>query len=445
MDKQKLRVVWICHFSNENIRSRLTFSSSLFEIFLRAIARKPQRNFGANDFGNWISQGICEFEKYPDVELHVVAPFYGIKQRIKRIVINDINYWFFKPDHNSFVKRWFKKLIKTVTSSYKGNRKIVRNLIESIQPDIIHMYGAENPYYSITALDIEIDKYPFLVSLQTLASHPDFKYRTNMHPTQYDFISGIEKRILQRAAYIGSSVNIYRDFIWQKINPRAVFTNTFLGIPEDMVRHKQVKIFDFVYFSAAIDKAADLAIEAFALASQKEPSITLNIVGGETVSFKRQLVKRINHFGISDNVVFSGKLPTFDDVIKQINKSKFALLPLKIDVISGTVREAMFAGLPVVSTITSGTPSLNETRESILISEIGDHEAMANNMLKLLNSEEFADKIRQNALLTAKERWNNARNMSELVEAYRAIIAHHKHGTPIPKEIGAVNPAIEQT
>ena len=102
---------------------------------------------------------------------------------------------------------------------------------------------------------------------------------------------------------------------------------------------------------------------------------------------------------ITKNVIFCGPLPTHDDVIKQIRKSRFAILPLKIDLISGTIREAMANGLPVVTTITPATPKLNETRESVLLSEKGDFKAMAENMLWLINDNEVAIKLKKNSFV----------------------------------------------
>ena len=34
------------------------------------------------DFAKWISNGIKEFEKINDVELHVVSPYYGVSKVI---------------------------------------------------------------------------------------------------------------------------------------------------------------------------------------------------------------------------------------------------------------------------------------------------------------------------------------------------------------------------
>lgn len=437
---QKIKVAWICNFSNENIRHRLTFSTNRVENFLRVLLNKPKASF--SDYANWISNGIIEFEKYKDIELHIISPHYRMKYNIEEFENNGIHFHFFKPDDNSYLKRMFKILRKKTTSEYKGNRKIIRKFTDQINPNIIHMYGAENPYYSISALDIDLEKYPFLVSLQTLMSDIEFKMKYPIAQTSYNFRSDIERKILQKATYIGSTVPKYRNLVWKNINSDAIFTKTFLFPAENIDILKTKKVYDFVYFSAQIEKAADVAIEAFALACQKNRSLTLNIIGGGSNVFKNQLCNRISELGIVNNIIFSGQLPTHNDVLSQIQKSKFALLPLKIDIISGTIREAMFSRIPVVTSVTSGTPSLNEKRESVLISEQGDYQAMAQNMIKLLELPELAEKLKTNGLKTANERWNNNRSMLQLVKAYEAIIEHHRNNKPIPSEIGTTNPNI---
>lgn len=437
-DMKKLKVVWICHFSNEKIRSRLTLTNTLFKKLVRTLAGKPKASY--SDFANWISHGIIEFEKFQDAELHVIAPHYGMKHNTEKLSINGINYWFFKPDDDSLLKKGFKKLTQKADSNYKGNRKIVQKTIESIQPDIIHMYGAENPYYSITALDVDIKQYPFIVSLQTLMNDPEFKlkYRVSS-PNSYDFRAGIEKDILSKLKYIGTTVNRYREFIWNNINSKAIFTKTFLATAPHITLTPSEKKFDFVYFAASITKAADFAVEAFALACQKHPGLTLNIVGHTPNPFTKALKTRIKELGLEKNIVFSGKLKTHDDVFKRIRLAKIALLPQKISNAPGTIREAMFCGLPVVTKASPSTTILNEKRESVLLSDPDDHQAMANNMIKLIESPDFAKKLADNSLITARERWNNEEIMLELVAAYRAIIDHHQNGTPIPDMIGAVN------
>lgn len=90
------------------------------------------------------------------------------------------------------------------------------------------------------------------------------------------------------------------------------------------------------------------------------------------------------------------------------------MLPLKIDLVSGTIRESMACGLPVVTTITPATPILNKKRECVLLSETGDHKAMAENMLRLVRDPQYASTISDNCVQTANERITN----KEIVENY---------------------------
>ena len=119
------------------------------------------------------------------------------------------------------------------------------------------------------------------------------------------------------------------------------------------------KLYDFVYFAADISKAVDYAIEGFAIAKKSFPNITLHVVGGYSDSYMQTLRDKMQELGLGQEVDFTGKLLTHDDVLAEIRKAKFALLPLKVDLIAGTIREAMSNGLPVVTTVTPVTPTLN--------------------------------------------------------------------------------------
>jgi len=437
-----MKVLWICNFSNPQVRASLHFSNHRIENILRCLINKQKkRHF---DHAAWITNGIKEFEKFKEVELHVISPHYGMKYNTEEFKLDGIYYHFFRPDDNSFFKRAVKKIFKQNYRKYKGNRKIVKKLTNEINPDIIHLFGAENPHYSITTLDIEPSKIPFLVSLQTLMSNPEFITKYPISVAQYQYRVGIEHKILKMTNYIGSIVPKSRQLVWEKINPNAILINTSLAVAENVVSYEVKKLFDFVYFANSIDKAVDVAIETFAIVCKKYPSLTLNIIGGSKPSFSKQLEVRINKLGIEKNIIFSGKLPTHVDVLKQVQKSKYALLPLKIDHISGTVREAMFSGIPVVTTRTHGTPSLNKKRQSVLISEQEDYQAMAQNMIKLIESPKLVEKLKENGLITVNERWNNNKIMKDQVKAYQAIYDHHHFNKPIPSEIGKFNPKLNE-
>lgn len=435
-----MKVLWICKFSNPQVRERLGLSVSLFEVVVRKLLRQRQKQW--DDYGAWITNGLVEFEKFTDIELHVVSPHYGMVKKNVSFQLNGINYHFFKPDNDTMLKRLRGLLFKKIASEHTGNRNFIKRIVSKLNPDLIHMYGAENPIYSIAALDIDTKKFPFFVSLQTLMSDPGFFGNYFISKDQYSFRVGIEKDIIKRIKYIGTSVPRNRSVIWSGINPNAIFFDSFLAIEQNVEVFGFEKKYDFVFFAASIAKLADVAIEAFALALKKYPKLTINIIGGTPEPFTTNLKTRIKELNIQNNVFFSGKLPEHKDVLKQIQFSKFALLPLKVDFISGTIREAIYAGLPVITMKTHGTPLLNEKRRSVLLSEQNDLQGMADNMCMLIESPSLAQELTGNALITLRERYSNARSMRKLTETYRAIMAHHNNQTPIPSEIGVQNPKI---
>lgn len=431
MEKQ-IRVVWVCHFSDERVRKHLKFNKYYFHKVIRWIIRKNTEVY--SDFAPWISNAIRYFETFDDIDLTIVFPHCGIAGKIQYFEINGINYVAFRSEDDNFISYFKERLFGFKNRAYKKNRGIISSIIKKANPQIVHIIGAENPYYSIAALDIPSTT-PSIISLQTLVSHPDFFGNYPVSKQWYDYHSQIEKEIIRKSTYIGSRTKRFKDEIWKSIKPDAVFLQMPLALGVDIDTSCSAKEYDFVYFAKDISKAADLAIEVFALAHKECPTLTLNISGAYSDVFKTKIDKRIEELGISNHVFITGEQTTHDNVLRQIKKSKYALLPLKVDLISGTIREAMASGLPVVSTITPSTPKLNEERESILLSEKGDNRTMANNMLRLVNDETLALKLRENAIITVLERYSNECFMNMWKKAYYEIIDNFKNGVPFSNDV----------
>lgn len=416
---EKLKVVWLCWFVNKKVHSRIHVRKPLWEsVFLKLNHIKS--NAEINEVARWNTNAINEFEKNDDVELHVISPYYDMMNSLEEFEINNIHYHIFNNQTSSLITQLrirFYKHFFCKEPDYSCNRKLIRMLIKKITPDIIHVFGAENAFYSQAFLDIP-DNIPTIIQLQTLLSDPEIC--KNYPNLKYRIPS--ETAILKKAKYIGTRVERFRNIIKDNINTSAVFLDTTLAVAETINRDNRETNYDFVYFAANIDKAVDLAIEAFSLAHKKYPNITLNVVGGYSDIFKSAIDQRIEELGIENNVKFEGRLPAYEDVIKQIRKARFALLPLKTDIISSTIREAMANGLPTITTITPGTPSLNKDMECVLLSEVGDHLSLANNMIKLLENPALAQKLSNNALILSSERESNSDITNEWVDSYRTVI-----------------------
>lgn len=417
-----MKIAWICSFSNALVREHLDIGLPRWIqwLYTRVRGHAP---FSDADYGVWNTYAIKEFEKYNEVELHVISPCPFLRKTLEEFVINGVHYHFFRDEGGTIRNMVYKQLVKPKSSEYKQNRRIIIKLIEQIKPDVVHLFGAENPQYSLALLDVPRN-IPTLVQLQTLVNDPDFKGNFPIDEARYQYLAKVELDVLQCADYIGTTATKYFNYVIQHIKPGAKMMNTTLALGESVQPPSQETRYDFVYFAADISKSCDLALEAFGLAYQQNPSITLDIIGGYTEGYKSQLDDIIERYGIGKAVTFEGRLATHDDVINQIRKARYALLPLKIDLTPGTIREAMSNGLPVLTTDTGelGTQNLNREYQCVLISPTSDHKALADNMIKLLNDPSTAEILRQNAYKYQRGKYNNDAVVRKYIEAYKQML-----------------------
>lgn len=413
-----LKIVWICKISNPTITSHLKYNWWHIRNIKRRLLRKPIDV--EMDYGQWNTNAISQFENFDDIELTVICPFSRISG-IQKFSVNGIDYVCFHSEDDTFISYVKRFLHLEGERHYLKNRGIISSVIHKISPDIIHLMGAENPSYSISALDFD-SSVPSIVSLQTLMSDPNFWGNYPISKESYDYRSKIEREVINKCDYIASNLPAFNQIIVRDIKPNAKFLDMPLVLGVDVDLSETPKEYDFVYFAASIDKAGDDAIEAFALACKKYPSLTLNMSGSYSDSYKKGLVSRIAELGISKNVFITGAKASHKDVLHQIKKSKYALIPLKVDLISGTIREAMACGLPVVTTITPATPELNKDRKSVLLSEKGDYKAMADNMIALVENNDLYELLKANGAITVSEKYSNRIIADKWKKAYYNIV-----------------------
>lgn len=434
----KIRVALICNITNPRIQSNLKLKVGLIDKFARRI-RGSSYDVSklAGECNVFIENAIHEYEKCCDsMEFHIISAHGWMDGEIQEFEQNGIFYHFFQNENQSLKNRILYRVIpSTQFSNYKNNRRKIANFISKISPDIVYMSGAENPHYSLSALDIP-SNIPVIVQLQTLMCDPNFENNYPISHESYIYRTSIEKKVLNRANFIGSMNVRHDEIIREFVKNDAMILKTRLAIGEKLFDGSGIrKDYDFVYFAANINKSLDLAIEAFAIAHKIKNKCTLHIVGDYSLDYKCQIDLWLKELGLEDYVTFTGRLPTHEDVLHEICRAKIALLPLKIDIVSGTIREAMACGLPVVTTITKdGTPRLNDKRQTVLLSEIGNHQALADNMLRLLDKSDLAEKLIENGKILIQERYSNEAIVQQQKKCLFAAVDYFKNKTPIPRE-----------
>lgn len=384
-----------------------------------------------SDFAPWITNLIIEFEKFENIELHIISPHIGLKKLTFSFRRNGIHYHFFKSSLFTAINKSLTIFFKFHQRYFLLNRILINRYIKKINPDLVNLFGTENPYYSISALDIK--SIPVFISMQTVYTNPD---RLQLTGSCIKANWDTELKIHRTKKYFGCTGRMHYDLLL-KNNPEAIVFKMFFPIQKPESTIEVPKEYDFISFTGEISKKKGVedAIEALALVKKAVPNVTLNIVGSCAPHYKTILIEKIKDLDLTDNVTITGYFPIHSDMYQHVKKGKYALLPVKLDVIPGSIIEAMLLGLPVVTYKTSGTPYLNKNGEIVLLAEIGDTNKLADNMLKLIRSKEMAEDFSKEAKRFAEKEFDNIITAKRFVNIYHSIIGHYYNNTPIPNEL----------
>ncbi len=430
MSVEKIRVAMVCHFSNAEVRSHLPLDNRKVYTFLRRILRMPTKSKGYGDIASWDASTIEFFKKRDDIEVHVISAHSGMKKRVVSYEGEGVHYSFVRCDRATMLKR----LIPSDSLWRKMNPMVkdVHRLINKIKPDLVLLMGTENAYYSSTVLGL-ID-YPVYTLCQTIYNNPERGIYGHVGSKN----ATTEMEIFKEHKYFGVYCKKHYDLLKAIAPDRYIFKFGFPSkgkLLEPIVCEKE---FDFVNFAMGMSakKGFTDAIEAIAIVKNTYPRVKLNLVGGGSVEQKAELAKMAEQLEVKENVIFTPFFEKKSDLFLHIQKSRFALLPCKMDYISGTMNQAMQLGLPIVVYKTTGTPSFNREKECALIAEHCNVEDLAAQMLVLMNEPKKAEILSKNAREFQEKRAEYKRgNGSRLVANFHAIIDNYRHGTPIPQEL----------
>lgn len=430
---KKLKVAYICTVSNQLLYNHLSFENSAIKNFIRFLFKKKKEVFAER--APWNTILFESFTQINDIELHPIVLIKDLKTKRQDFTIDGIHYHFIQAQKISL--DFLFNPSNNILQHFRRNRKLIKSVIEEISPDVINLVGAELTQMSISGLDLDENKYPLFLSMQTALSDPDFLKNYPMEESWYQKASTVEQALFKKFQYIGSDSEWYRS-IAKLYNPNAQMLRFHFcsKLDIDYLNLNVEKEFDFVYYATNLNKAGADALQAFAQAYKKNNTLTLNLIGDYSQEFKSYLLDIIDNNSINrNNVIFSGFFTHHKDALQQVLKSKFALVPIKIDIISGTIREAMLLGLPTVSFITKGTPAINRKKECILLSPIGDYVGMGENMLKLVNNPQYAEELKKNALEYAQAIGDTKKNIRILADTYHAIYENFHTGKEFPNYV----------
>lgn len=426
---EKLKVVLICHFSNPMVREHLPLDDRKLYNFIRRCLGMEAKCGLYSDIAAWNTNFINNMKVRDDIELTVISAHGGLKKGVVYFETEGVQYYFVRCDRATLLKR----LIKSPILWHKLNpmRPIVRKIVRKVNPDIVALMGAENAYYSGTVLGLE-KEYPVVMKAQTIYNNPDrVKHGVVDAKNAY-----VERLIFNALQYVSVTTKmhyrLYRNFNQTACNFRWAFGTTFTEVTT--VHNKE---FDFVNFANSMIPAKGFidVLQAMAIVVKTHPESKLNLIGSPTVSHKAIYDKIIVDNHLENNVIITPFFEKQSDLFQHLQKSRFAVLPYKLDYIASTTYQSMHYEIPVIVYKTDGTPILNKEKECVMIAEMNNVEQLAERMLLFLENPEKAYELGKNAKELVDYKNDGKRISDEIMASFHAIVNHFRNGTPIPEEL----------
>ncbi len=364
--KERIKVVWLCNLSNKELQNNL----------------KPHRC--VNEYAPWMFMSLRIAEKDSRFEVHVIAPHAFISD-LREFELRNIHYHFYNPYIPVWGHPWPSFFELNYMTNFHKTKRIVSCLVDQIKPDVIHLFGAENPEYSSAILPLS-KKYPTILSIQGFFSHSKNANGINDKKRKQ-----IEQKIIRTIPVSFSrSKTQARDVL--EYNPNMQFIPNSFGSCEikydDLPKEKK---YDLVFFARICkDKGVDDLLQVVCSLRKRLHNVSLCIIGGGNTGAYKETCKEL---GIEENVIWTGFLPTRKDVHFTAAQGKISVLPTYHDVLPGTIIESMFMGIPMVTYDVDSNPEINEYYEAIKLVKVGDVQALTDVLFELLQDEKARMKL----------------------------------------------------
>jgi len=426
---KKLKVVLLCHYWSEEM------------------AEMVGRKHYFRELSPWIQETLNQFKNKEDVDLHVVAPNYASNINLN-CVKDGINFHFYhysptwlsriaapiikRTVNHSETYKIAERLANTLTG-FKTPAKSAVAIVRAINPDLIHLYGSENPDYSSIAIRL-LDEYPILLTVQGFVYLKEEKsnfleraflqYRKN-----YEAIINNNIKFLTTSAncsldYLRKNNVHYGHFFKQCTN--SYYCTAISKIPQ-IDALKTEKKYDVVFYARITEiKGIEDLIQTLVNIKHNGRALRTIIMGKGSDAYISYLKEIIKNKGIEEDVDFAGFIENHEDVYKFAAQARVMVLPTHNDGIPNTIREAMFMKLPVVANSIGGIPRFNENRHCVHLVEDGNLNELAEGILKVLDDEDYQNELIENAYQEALEVYSPSAVYEQTVNAYRDVYRRTK-------------------
>jgi len=347
MAEKPLTVVWI----------------SDYPIEWMADLPEPLRSLPRRHPATWMMVLLSEFEKHPALRIHVVA--------LRHRIANDFSF-----ERNGVNFHILKALPwMRLASIFYLDTLLIRRLCRRIKPDLIHAWGMEKAAGAIARRL----SYPYVMTVQGLYGW----YKEKIPLDVYDsFIERLERIHLPRAPIVTTESNFAVRFLKERYpNLRVVQAEHAPNRAfSQVVRRPQASPVRFITVGGlSFRKGTDLLFKSLDQLTP-ELSFTLTVLTNPAQDYLNSLRSSVSE-NFWNRIEFKYQLLPHE-VASELAKPTMLLLPTRVDTSPNAVKEAVVAGVPVISSSVGGIPDYVFHGKNGLLAAPG-------------NQTEFLDAIRQ--------------------------------------------------
>lgn len=404
------------------------------------LSNKVQSSQDRGSTGTWLDAMAQALIQSDQVQLANVTM--GSVRQITRQDVGTITQWIIPAKAQTHLRNGLPP-----TSIVKD----ICRVVEEFAPDVIHIWGTETFWGLLPARGL-IQR-PVLLEMQGIKSaiarvyHGDLTWREQMaciglkEVVRGNTIAQGRSRFTAWAHFEGEIVARQR-FItvqssWLEAQIRAVntecriFYNDFaLRAPFYMAAPWQPTGQSAIFSSASYPspfKGIHMAVRTLAILKRRFPGIQLRIAGALQRPGLRQegymawVNREAQRLDVDGNVQWLGALSA-DKIVSEMQQCAAVFLPTFIEGYSLALAEAMVMRAPAAVAYVGGAAQLARDEETALYFSPGDVEMAAYQVGRLLEDQEFAERLGRQARKVALERNNPERIIQNQLGIYRAVL-----------------------
>lgn len=305
----------------------------------------------------------------------------------------------------------------------------ITEIISSIQPDVIHIWGTESYWGLLSARGFI--KGNIILEIQGLISQIKNEFYGRLNSKElvstiglkeiikpklslYSLKKKFEKQSRYELEMIRNHNHISTQSEWVRgnimfINNKAKLIETYLPLRRNFISsdkwtlNKCTPLSIFTSISATAPyKGLHVLIDALALIKMQYPEVKLHIAGetGKGIresGYTKFIKRKLKHYSLTENVIWLGPLNE-TQIVDWLLNSHVAVFPSFIESYGVAVAESLKLGIPTITSYAGALPEQGEERKSILFFPTDDVTTCAYRVHQIFSNPILAENISANAL-----------------------------------------------